>query len=164
MLTRSAVPWAVLTALLAAAPSASAGEGRHVVIAERNLIVAFDPATGKGTQAGTFHAAGAISDTGAAASEFTITPAGEGRAILQGDHVLTSPAGTLVLRSRVTLTPYPAPRVAARGTWRVVSATGGYAGLEGSGKSLAVGDFTTFPATATILRDGELEGDSEKQE
>jgi hypothetical protein len=80
---------------------------------------------------------------------------GDGRAILQGDHVLSSAVGTIVVRSRVTLFPYPSPRVIAQGTWKIVAATGGYAKLEGHGRSLAVGDFTT--ATATIMRDGEVE-------
>jgi hypothetical protein len=146
---------AVLTAALAAVPfGASAGDAKRAVIAERNIIVAFDPATGKGTQAGTFHAAGAISDTGTSSSDFTVTPIGGDRAILEGDHILSSAAGTLVVRSRVTLSPYPAARVIAQGTWKIVGATGGYAGLQGHGKSLAVGDFTT--ATATIMRDGEV--------
>jgi hypothetical protein len=83
-----------------------------------------------------------------------VTPIGGDRAILEGDHMLSSAAGTLVVRSRVTLSPYPAPRVIAQGTWKIVGATGTYAGLEGHGKSLAVGDFTT--ATATIMRDGEV--------
>jgi hypothetical protein len=158
MQRRSAVVGAVLAALVTmVAPGASAGDGGRVVIAEDNNIVAFDPSTGKGRQVGTFHAAGAISDTGTSVSDFTVTPISDGRALLQGDHVLTSATGTLVLRSRVTLTPFPGPRVVAKGTWRIVGATGGYAGLEGSGKSLAVGDFTT--ATATIMRDGELEED-----
>jgi|SRR6266850_5422671 len=162
MQRRSAVVGAVLAALVSTVPfGASASEGGHVVIAERNNIVAFDPTTGQGRQVGTFHAAGAISDSGASVSDFTVTPISDGRAVLQGDHVLTSATGTLVLRSRVTLTPFPSPRVIAKGTWRIVGATGVYAGLEGSGKSLAVGDFTT--ATATIMRDGEVEADSENE-
>ncbi len=142
------------TALAAAPFGATADDAKRVVIAERNMIVAFDPATGKGTQMGTFHAAGAISDSGTASSDFTVTPISPDRAVLQGDHVLTSAVGTIVARSRVTLYPFPSPRVIAKGTWTIVAATGGYAGLEGHGKSLAVGDFTT--ATATIMRDGEL--------
>lgn len=146
---------AAIAALLAAGPGrASADGGKRVVIAERNLIVTFDPATGTGYQTGSFHAAGAISDSGAAEAAFTVTPIHGGRAILKGDHVLTSSVGTIVVRSRVTLTPYPAPRVVAEGAWRIVSATGGYAGLQGHGRTLAVGDFTT--ATATIMRDGQL--------
>jgi hypothetical protein len=160
MTKKSMVLAGALAAVVAtAALGASAGDGDRVVIAERNTIVTFDPENGKGVQDGTFHAAGAISDTGAAHSDFTVTPLGNGRALLEGDHVLTSPTGRLVLRSRVTLSPFPAPRVTARGTWRIVEATGGYAGLEGSGKSLAVGDFTT--ATATIMRDGEVEREKE---
>jgi len=144
-----------LTAAFAAAPFAAvAGDARRVVIAERNVIVAFDPATGAGTQSGTFHAAGAISDTGTASSNFTVTPIGDDRAVLEGDHVLSSAAGTLVAHSRVILFPYPSARVIAQGTWTIVGATGAYAGFQGHGKSLAVGDFTT--STATIMRDGVL--------
>jgi hypothetical protein len=132
MTKKSMVLAGALAAVVAtAALGASAGDGDRVVIAERNTIVTFDPEK----------------------------PLGNGRALLEGDHVLTSPTGRLVLRSRVTLSPFPAPRVTARGTWRIVEATGGYAGLEGSGKSLAVGDFTT--ATATIMRDGEVEREKE---
>ncbi len=146
---------AVLAAVFVIVPfGASAGDAKRVVIAERNTIVAFDPSTGAGTQAGTFHAAGAISDTGTATSDFTVTPIGDDRAVLEGDHVLSSAVGTMVVHSRVTLFPYPSPRVIAQGTWKIVAATGGYAGLQGHGKSLAVGDFTT--ATATIMRDGEV--------
>jgi hypothetical protein len=151
---------ALAAVLLAVSLRASAGEARRVVIAERNMIVAFDPATGKGTQAGTFHAAGAISDSGSVTSDFTVTPINGDRAILEGDHILSSAAGTMVLRSRVTLSPFPAARVVAQGTWKIVAATGQYAGLEGGGKSLAVGDFTT--ATATIMRDGEVEAEVDK--
>ncbi len=162
MQRRSAVLGAALAVLVSTVPfRASASEGERVVIAERNNIVAFDPTTGQGRQVGTFHAAGAISDSGTSASDFTVTPMSDGRALLQGDHVLTSSTGTLVVRSRVTLTPFPSPRVIAQGTWRIVGATGVYAGLEGSGKSLAVGDFTT--GTATIMRDGEVEGDSDQK-
>lgn len=133
--------------------AASADDDKRVVIAERNHIVAFDPATGVGTQAGTFHAAGAISDSGTAtAPGFTVTPLGDGRARLEGDHILSSPQGTIVIHSVATVFPFPSPRVIAKGTWKVVSGTGAYAGAEGRGKVLAVGDFTT--GTATIMRDG----------
>ncbi len=155
-MTRRFLPLALaaaLTAALATAPLAAvADDARRVVVAERNIIVAFDPTTGAGTQSGTFHAAGAISDTGTSSSDFTVTPLDDGRAVLEGDHVLSSAAGTLVARSRVIVSPYPAARVIAQGTWTIVAATGVYAGLQGHGKSLAVGDFTT--ATVTIMRDG----------
>lgn len=146
---------ATFAAVLTAVPvSTLADDARRVVIAERNVIVAFDPSTGKGRQTGTFHASGAVSDTGTATSDFTVTPAGGDRAILEGDHALSSAAGTLVVRSRVVLFPFPGSRVTAQGKWRIVAATGAYAGLEGRGSSLAVGDFTT--ATVTIMRDGRV--------
>lgn len=161
-MTKRRFLWVACAALLAGIPfRASADEGRRVVIAERNMIAAFDPATGRGTQVGTFHAAGAVSDTGTATADFTVTPTDDGRAILEGDHILSSAVGTLVVRSRVTLSPYPSPRVIAQGSWRIVAATGGYAGLAGRGKSLAVGDFTTF--TATIMRDGKVGQNSDVQ-
>ena len=154
---------AALAVVLAGTPlSVSADEAKRVVIAERNMISVFDPTTGKGTQVGTFHAAGAISDTGLATSDFTVTPIGDGRAILKGDHVLSSAVGTLVVRSRVTLFPWGSQRVIAQGSWTIVGATGGYAGLEGRGKSLAVGDFTTF--TVTIMRDGRVSRDSDVED
>lgn len=158
---RSIAVATVLAAVLGTVPlPASAAEARRVVIAERNMIVAFDQSTGKGTQVGTFHAAGAISDSGTATADFTVTPLRGGRALLKGDHVLASAVGTIVVRSRVTLSPFPSPRVIAQGTWVIVAATGGYAGLEGRGESLAVGDFTN--STATIMREGEVEAEAEK--
>lgn len=162
---RRLLPLAVagVAAAFAAVPfGATADDARRVVIAERNTIVAFEPSTGAGTQAGTFHAAGAISDTGTASADFTVTPIAPDRAILQGDHILASAVGTLVVRSRVTLFPFPSPRVIAQGKWTIVAATGAYAGLEGHGKSLAVGDFTT--ATATIMRDGHVGHDGEVEQ
>jgi hypothetical protein len=44
--------------------------------------------TGPTTQAGTFHLAGAYSDSGTASAVFTLTPLGDGRARLEGDHTL----------------------------------------------------------------------------
>jgi hypothetical protein len=148
------LPLALAAALAAVPFGSTADDAKRVVIAELNNIVMFDPSTGTGKQAGTFHAAGAISDSGTTASDFTVTPLAAGRALLQGDHVLSSTVGTLVVRSRVTLFPFPSPRVIAKGTWTIVAATGAYTGLEGHGKSLAVGDFVS--GTATIMRDGEL--------
>jgi hypothetical protein len=78
------------------------------------------------------------------------------------DRSAMSASVTLVVRSRVTLFPFPGPRVIAQGTWEIVGATGAYAGLEGDGKSLAVGDFTT--ASVTIMRDGQVKPGNGQEE
>ena len=143
--------FATLAAALALVPlAATAGSGGHVVIAERNIF------TGPSTQSGTFSIAGALSDTGEVEATFTVTPSGDSSAVLEGDHVLQGSLGTLVVRTRARVYPFPAPRVFVIGKWNVVSGTGAYAGMEGGGSVKAVGDFTT--GTATIIRDGAVNG------
>lgn len=138
-------------ALLLIAPlAATAGGGGRVMIAERNVF------TSGTTQSGTFHMAGALSDSGSATATFTITPSGDSRAFIDGDHVLTGQLGTLVVRTHAVVYPFPAPRAFVEGKWTVVSGTGAYAGMKGGGTVRAVGDFTNF--TATIVREGAING------
>jgi hypothetical protein len=138
---------AVTATIAAVIPlAASGGNGGHVMIAERNLF------TGPNTQAGTFHMAGALSDSGPVTAVFTVTPSGDGTAVLEGDHTMQGADGTLVVRTRARVWPFPAARVTVKGTWTVVSGTRAYAHMHGGGEIRAVGDFTNN--TATILRDG----------
>jgi hypothetical protein len=138
-------------AILAIVPFAvSAQSGGKVMIAERNVF------TGPSTQSGTFSIAGVLSDSGLASATFTLTPRGDDRAFIDGDHVLQGSLGTLVVRTHAMVYPFGAPRALVEGRWVVVSGTGAYEGLQGGGSVRAVGDFTT--GTATIIREGAVNG------
>jgi hypothetical protein len=142
---------AALGAIFAIVPlAASGGSGGHVMIAERNLF------TSASTQDGTFSIAGAISDSGPDHATFTVTPSGDGSAILEGDHTLQGSLGTLVVHTRARVYPFPALRAFVEGKWNVVSGTGTYEDMHGGGSVKAVGDFTN--GTATIIRDGAVNG------
>ncbi|HEY3182970.1 MAG TPA: hypothetical protein VGJ77_09055 [Gaiellaceae bacterium] len=130
--------------------TASGGSGGHVMIAERNLF------TSSSTQDGTFSIAGAISDSGPVHATFTVTPSGDGSAVLEGDHVLQGSLGTLTVHTRARVYPFPASRSFVEGKWNVVSGTGTYADMQGGGSVKAVGDFVN--GTATIIRDGAVNG------
>lgn len=139
-------------ALLAVVPVAASGggDGGKIMLAERNMF------TGPTTQAGTFHLAGAYSDSGTASAVFTLTPLGDGRARLEGDHTLQGTLGTLVIHTNAIAHLESSPRVYVEGSWKVVSGTGAYAGKNGGGSIKAVGDFTNN--TATIMREGAING------
>jgi hypothetical protein len=129
---------------------ASGGGGGKIMLAERNMF------TGPGTQAGTFHLAGAYSDTGPATAVFTLTPLGDGRARLEGDHTLAGTLGTLVIHTNAIVHLDATPRAFVEGSWKVVSGTGEYAGKNGGGVVKAVADFSN--QTATIMREGAING------
>lgn len=142
---------AALGAIFAIVPlAASGGSGGKVMIAERNVF------TSSSTQSGTFSIAGAISDSGTVSVEFTLTPRGDDRAFIDGDHVLQGSLGTLVVRTHAMVFTGSAPRVFVEGRWVVVSGTGAYAGMEGGGSVRAVADFTN--GTVTIIREGAVNG------
>jgi hypothetical protein len=146
---------AVATVLVPLA--ASATDGHRLMISERNQLTSFDPATGSGTQSGTWDAAGAVNDEGTVDVTFTVVPDGDGKGILSGTHVLTSPTGTITIETRAFVRPFPPPaRAMAEGQWEVAGATGAYAGLSGRGKIYATADFTD--GEITIVRDGMANG------
>jgi hypothetical protein len=163
---RKRVLLAVAAAALAAVPFAppltasgdNEDEGR-LVLTERMQLTSFNPATGEGTQAGTFVAAGAVNDAGSATAVFTATPSEGGCGVLTGPHTFTSSAGTITVFTKATICPFPPPppRSFARGNWHVVGATGVYAGLRGRGKIFATADFTN--GQITIARDGKVQRD-----
>ena len=140
-----------LAAAVAALPLAASGQsGGKVMIAERNMF------TGQGTQAGTFAIAGAFTDSGAATATFTLTPRGDARMFLDGDHVLQGRRGTLVIRTHAMVYVGSPPTAYVDGSWKVVDGTGAYAGIQGGGIVKAVGDFEN--GTATIVREGAVNG------
>jgi hypothetical protein len=157
--TRMLVLSIVVAAGAVAVPYASSGDEKRVVLTERMQLTGFDPATGAGTQAGSFVAAGAINDAGAATATFTLVPAGGGCGRLAGTHVFTGSSGTISVHTEALACPFPPispPRSFVRGRWRVVGGTGAYAGLAGRGRIVATGDFAT--GVITIARDGKVNG------
>lgn len=138
--------------------AASATDGHRLMISERNQLTSFNPATGSGTQSGTWDAAGAVNDEGTVDVTFTVVPDGDGKGILSGTHVLTSPTGTITIETtRAFVRPFPPPtRAMAEGQWEIAGATGAYAGLSGRGKIYATADFTD--GEITIVRDGMANG------
>jgi len=153
-LTLAAVAALAAAVAVPIAASGGDGKGRRVVIAERMTL------TGPTTQAGTFSAAGAVNDAGAASATFTVTPAQTGRGILRGTHTLTGALGTITVRVRARVRPFPPPtppRALAEGHWWIVDGTGAYEDLSGGGGLTAVADFTN--SQITIIRSGRVRED-----
>lgn len=150
-----------VTVLGVAVPrSAPAGDGERLVITERMQVTSFNPATGEGTQAGTFVAAGAVNDAGIAMATFRVTPGTDGCGVLTGPHTYTGSAGAVTVFTTGVLCPFPPsnpPRAFATGSWRVIGSSGAYQGIHGHGKVLATADFST--GEITIARTGEVERD-----
>ena len=153
---------AVAVVTLAGTSSLASEEGQEgrLVLTERMQVITFNPVTGEGEQQGTFVAAGAVNDAGTATATFRLTPRSDGCSVLRGPHTFTSTTGTITVFTKGLLcpssTPNP-PRSFASGTWRVIGASGGYAGIQGHGKIVATADFTT--GEVTIARDGEIDSD-----
>jgi len=149
----------VIAAIVVAVPFAASGDEKRIVLTERMQLTGFNPATGAGTQSGTFVSAGAVNDAGSATATFTLVPAGGGCGTLTGTHVFTGVAGTLSVHTTALTCPFPPsspPRSFVRGSWQVVGGTGAYAGLRGKGRIFATGDFAT--GAITIARDGKVKG------
>jgi hypothetical protein len=149
----------VVAAGSAAVPFAASGDEKRIVLTERMQLTGFNPATGAGTQAGTFMSAGAVNDAGPATATFTLVPAGGGCGKLDGTHVFTGSGGTLSVHTEAHVCPFPPgspPRSFVRGKWQVVGGTGAYSGLRGKGRIIATGDFAT--GEITIARDGKVKG------
>jgi hypothetical protein len=146
---------AAVAAVVVLPLAATAGDRERLVLTERMQLTSFDPATGRGTQAGTFVAAGAVNDAGPATATFQVRPRKRGCADLTGPHTFTGAEGTITVFTTGEICPFPPPtppRSFARGTWRVVGATGAYAGLQGRGRVYATADFSN--GQITIARDG----------
>jgi hypothetical protein len=109
-------------------------------------------------QVGTWVAAGAINDAGSATAEQLNVNQNNGHGT--GRHTLTSAAGTLTLDEKVRLQPWPAPtprRLMVKGSWKLIDATGAYAGLEAEGEIWGTVDRAKDPAEITFVRDGSAE-------
>jgi hypothetical protein len=86
---------------------ATAGDERRIVLTERMQLTGFDPATGAGTQAGSFVSAGAVNDAGAAVATFTLVAGSAGCGTLEGTHVFTGSGGTLSVHTEALACPFP---------------------------------------------------------
>jgi hypothetical protein len=101
--------------------------------------------TGPTSAAGTFVAAGAIEDSGTViVTDIAIEPLGnqdDGR--LTAHLVYTGALGTFTQTISGIVGPAGNPHQAAKGTFRIVSGTGAYAGTTGQGTFVAVADNST---------------------
>lgn len=163
MIQRLLLVAVAVAALAGTSPLASEqNQEERLVLTERMQLIAFNPVTRVGAQQGTFVAAGAVNDAGIATATFQLTPGSNGCSVLKGPHTFTGATGTgtITVFTKGLLcpssTPNP-PRSFASGTWRVIAASGAYAGLQGHGKIVATADFST--GEITIARDGEVERD-----
>jgi hypothetical protein len=162
MQKRALLPLVAVAVAAVALPSATAGDSKRLVLTERMQLTSFNPATGEGTQAGTFVAAGAVNDAGSSSAVFRVVPAKSGCGTLTGPHTFTGARGTITVFTTAAICPFPLPtppRQFARGTWRVVGATGAYSGLRGRGSIFATADFTN--GQITIARDGHVQLDDD---
>ncbi len=136
---RGAVRWwvvgVVIAAIAALAPLVAVADGGRER-GERLLIGSVLRATGPTTTAGTFVASGAIAASGESTVEhLTVTPLGQGdRGRLSGTQAFTSAQGTIVTRFRGIASAISTPNQWGEGRWRIVRATGDYAGLRGGGR------------------------------
>lgn len=149
---------AAVAAVAVAMPLAAlADDEQRLVLTERMQLTSFDPTTGDGTQAGTFAAAGTVNDAGTGTVVFHIEPGDGGCGLITGPHTLTGSGGTITVFTRAAICPFPPtapPRSFIRGNWKIVGATGSYAGLRGAGRITATGDLTN--GEITIARDGKV--------
>jgi hypothetical protein len=101
--------------------------------------------TGPSSAAGTFIASGAIQDSGTATvPEVTVDQLGnqdDGR--LTGTEIYTSALGTITTTFSGIAGPATSPHQAGKGTFKIVSGTGAYAGVNGQGTFLVVVDLST---------------------
>lgn len=122
------------------APLAASGDSTHRLYLGMNLHL-----TGPGTSAGTFVAAGAVADSGNAdVSDLTIIPTGSADAgRLSGTETYTGQHGTIVTRFEGEAFPLSSPHEVGIGRFEIVSGSGAYSGLSGSGTFEIVVDATT---------------------
>jgi hypothetical protein len=129
---------AAFVAFAAVPLSASGTSEKRVVIGLNEHF------TGPNSAAGTFVAAGAISDSGARTDTFTKTPSKHGtEAAIEGTATMTGSLGTFSEAFKGKLVPLGAPRSFVEGHFEFTGGTGAYAGLRGHGEFLGAADATT---------------------
>ena len=148
-IVRTPMRWLLLGALatgvVALAPfGASAGEGQRPR-GERLMLGFTLSATGPTTTAGTFVASGAVQGAGDSTVErLAVVPFGtQDRGHLSGIQRFTTSTGTIVTRFRGTAHAISTNHQWGRGHFKIVDATGAYAGLRGIGRFTLVVNRTT---------------------
>lgn len=141
---------AALTVLLgvvettAAAATATRGGDDHRLV----IGVRVDFTTSSHAE-GTFAACCAVNDSGRAQADVTsFVPQPNNTATFEATETFSGSEGTFVVALRGRTGPLDSLRHIARGRWRVVSGTGAYADLRGSGVFTAVTDQNTGALTA----------------
>jgi hypothetical protein len=151
MIVVGAVSAACLAGTVAIAPAAwSDDDGERALIGVR---LDFTSAT---EASGTFAVCCEIDDAGAASARITAyepEPGGR-RARFTATNTFNGAKGSFTIRLRGTTGPLGGARHIARGDWRVIAGSGGYAGLRGGGRLRAVTDQATGALTA--IDSGEL--------
>ncbi len=134
--TLTVVGAALLTALTITLAAAAGGS-------QQKLYLGMDlHFTGPASTAGTWVASGAIEDSGTAAVQhLALTPiADSGMARLSGDETFTSSKGSIVTSFEGQAFPATGPHQVGKGRFEIVSGTGAYAGIQGGGTFVVVGD------------------------
>jgi hypothetical protein len=130
--------------------SASGDNEQRVVIGVRYNLNPGPPLTG----AGTWSACCGINDSGSTHAVVNITSVKNDFATIEGTHTFESSLGTFSDRFKGTLGPLSSPREVAEGRWKIVSGSGAYADLRGSGRFTVEVDGLT--GTATGVHDGRV--------
>jgi len=119
---------------------------RDVVV---TFSLAFQP---DGSAAGTFTAAGAVSDSGSAVAHPVVTPIDTTTGTLTGDLTLHGSHGDLTWSFSGITYPLGAPRAIGRGVSRVQDGTADYRGLHAQALFVTTADF--LAATVSGVMDG----------
>jgi len=143
--TRWVLLAALVTAMVAQAPLGALAKDGDRPDGERLMLGFTLSATGPTTTAGTFVASGAVQGAGESTVErLTIVPFGNrDRAHLTGVQRFTTATGTIVTRFRGIAHAISTNHQWGRGSFRIIDATGDYAGLRGSGRFTLVANRTT---------------------
>jgi hypothetical protein len=138
-------------AALAVAPVVALADGGEHERRERLLLGFTLHFTGPSTTAGSFIASGAVKAAGdSAVEDLSLVPFPSGdRARLTGTQRFTTPDGVLVTRFRGVAHDISTPHQWAKGSFRIIDATGQYAGLRGNGGFTIVVDTQTNQLTGT---------------
>ena len=119
---------------------------------EKRLFIGFSlHPTGPTSTAGTFVMSGRFEDSGAStADHITLVPIrNTDRSRLSGDQLFAGQKGTIFTHFKGIAFPNGSPHVVGEGSFTILSWTGAYAGISGSGSFLVVVDFTSNQVIGT---------------
>jgi hypothetical protein len=149
---------AVIFSLPGSAAAASADHSGHNPTSHpREVVVSFALTfQSDGSAAGTFTAAGAISDTGAVLAHPVVIPIDATTGTLTGDLTLHGSHGDLTWEFAGTTYPLGTPRAIGRGSARAQSGTSDYLGVHARTSFVVAADFTAGTVSGTF--DGTVGG------